>query len=247
VLLFVDAGSKAPWLAAHHTEFTGPFSGSRWRHAARHEMPAVPGVVFAKAMPLIGSRSSAGFGAGTPAFRRQVFLTAWKEEDHFHRFLDHQIARRLSAQARSSWWTLFEVTATRGSHYGTTPLAATGSRDGTFAALTLGRTRVKDLPRFLREGSRLGALLSGAPGLLAAYSAGVPLTGNCTVSLWDSEQDMVRFAYRDPDGHLKAVSPDPPILIEQLNARMVLRRLGGDWSSDSVFADRLTQLGTIDA
>jgi hypothetical protein len=96
--------------------------------------------------------------------------------------------------------------------------------------------------RFLREGARLRRFVHGAPGLVTAYSAGVPLTGNCTLSLWESEDHMLSFAYRDGAGHGRTVRRDPPILVEQLNARLRLRRLGGSWGRDTLHAERLARL-----
>src|SRR6185369_6148870 len=114
---------------------------------------------------------------------------------------------------------------------------------GPFAALTLGRVRSRSLPRFLREGARLESFVRPAPGLVTAVSAGWPPTGNCTISIWESEQHMLDFAYADVEGHGDTVRRDPPILIEQLNARLRVRRLGGDWGPDTMHQDRLAQLG----
>lgn len=47
----------------------------------------------------------------------------------------------------------------------------------------------------------MGPFIHGANGLVTAYSAGFPLTGTCTVSLWQSEEHVHRFAYGDPEGH----------------------------------------------
>lgn len=240
-MLSLDRHGRAPLLAAHVTDFRGVRSPVMWRRAARRQLSGVPGLVFAKAMPFIGSRSSAGFGAGVPAARRQVLLTAWRAQPDFEAFLAHPITERLAAQV-NSWWALFEVASTRGSHYGATPLSPTNASSGAFAVLTLGRTRSQDLLRFLREGARLGSYIRGAPGLITAYSAGVPLTGNCTVSIWESEEDMIRFAYRDTDGHGDTIRLNQPILAEQLNARMRLRCLGGSWHPRTLHAARLSRL-----
>jgi hypothetical protein len=113
---------------------------------------------------------------------------------------------------------------------------------GPFAALTLGRVRLRSLPRFLREGARLGSFTRQAPGLVSAVSAGWPPTGNCTISIWDSEQHMLRFAYGDVEGHGDTVRRDPPILAEQLNARLRVRRLDGSWGGGTMHPERLTRL-----
>jgi len=202
------------------------------------------GLVFAKAMPFIGSGASAGFDGGVPALRRQVLLTIWREEADFERFLGQPPAQRLAAEARYSWWSLFDVVSTRGSHNGSMPMASCGASvaDGPFAALTLGRVQPRSLPKFLREGARLGSFTRQAPGLVSAVSAGWPPTGNCTISIWESEQHMLRFAYGDVEGHGDTVRRDPPILAEQLNARLRLRRLSGGWGPGTMHPDRLTQL-----
>jgi hypothetical protein len=156
-------------------------------------------------------------------------------ETDFERFLGQPLAQRLATEARHSWWSLFDVVSTRGSHYGSAPLSSRDTvADGPFAALTLGRVRLRSLPRFLREGARLGPFPSQAPGMISAVSAGWPPTGNCTISLWESEQHMLRFAYGDVEGHGDTVRRDPPILAEQLNARLRVRRLGGSWNDDTM-------------
>jgi len=245
MLLHQDSHGGGTFVAAHLTDFASARKARRWRRSARRDLSATPGLVFAKALPFIGSGASAGFGGGIPALQRQVLLTAWRHETDFERFLGQPLAQRLAAEARHSWWLLFEVASTRGSHYGSKPLASReGSvADGPFAALTLGRVRLRSLPRFLREGARLGSFVRHAPGLVSAVSAGWPPTGNCTISIWESEQHMLDFAYGDAKGHGDTVRRDPPILTEQLNARLRVRRLGGDWGPDMMHPERLALLG----
>ncbi len=132
-------------------------SAWRWRRSARRRLPTTTGLVFAKAMPFIGSGASAGFGGGLPALRRQVLLTAWREATDFERFLDQPLVHRPATEARNSWWSLFDVVSTRGTHYGSAPLSSCEMAvDGPLAALTLGRVQLLSLPRFLREGVPAG-------------------------------------------------------------------------------------------
>jgi hypothetical protein len=243
MLLHQQINGSGSLLAAHVTDFTSPQMAWQWRRSARRRLSVTPGLVFAKAMPFIGSGASAGFGGGVPALGRQVLLTAWRREADFERFLGESLARRLATGARHSWWSLFDVVSTRGSHYGSAPLSSRDTvADGPFAALTLGRVRPRSLPRFLREGARLGSFTRQAPGLVSAVSAGWPLTGNCTISIWESEQHMLRFAYGDAEGHGDTVRRDPPILAEQLNARLRVRRLGGRWGGGAMHSERLSRL-----
>jgi hypothetical protein len=241
--LHQDSQGGGTLLAAHVTDFASTQAAWRWRRSARNHLPTAPGLAFAKAMPFIGSGASAGFGGGVPGLGRQVLLTAWRRETDFERFLDQPLMQRLATEARHSWWSLFEVVSTGGSHYGSAPLSG-GDKvaDGTFAALTLGRVRLRSLPRFLREGARLGSFTRQAPGLVSAVSAGWPPTGNCTLSIWESEQHMLGFAYRDVEGHGDTVRRDPPILAEQMRARLRVRRLDGNWGRGTMYPQRLTRL-----
>ena len=178
-----------------------------------------------------------------PALWRQVLLTAWRQETDFERFLGQPLTQPLATEATHSWWSLFDVVSTRGSHHGSAPLSSRDRlADGPFAALTLGRVRLRSLPRFLREGARLGPITRQAPGLVSALSAGWPPTGNCTISIWESEQHMLRFAYGDVEGHGDTVRRDPPILTEQLNARLRVRHLDGSWGHGTMHLERLAQL-----
>lgn len=243
MLLHRDVNGGGKLVAAHISEFASMHSAWRWRRSARRCLPTIPGLVFAKAMPFIGSGASAGFGGGPPALRRQVLLTAWREVTDFDRWLDQPLMQHLAIEARNSWWSLFDVVSTRGTHYGSAPLSSCEmTADGPFAALTLGRVRFSSLPRFLREGVRLGSFTHDARGLVSAVSAGWPPSGNCTISLWESEKDMLRFAYGDAEGHGDTVRRDPPILAEQLRARLRVRRIGGDWGSGTMYPERLAPL-----
>jgi hypothetical protein len=54
---------------------------------------------------------------------------------------------------------------------------------------------------------------------------------------------MLRFAYGDAEGHGDTVRRDPPILAEQLNARLRVRRLGGNLGNGTMmYPDRLAPL-----
>ena len=123
MLFQLDNRGGGTLLAAHVTDFASTKAAWRWRHSARLDVPATPGLVFANAMPFIGSGASAGFGAGMPALRRQVLLTAWRMEDDFELFLEQPLTQQLGA-ATHTGWAQFDVASTRGSHYRSTTLAS---------------------------------------------------------------------------------------------------------------------------
>ena len=87
MLLHQDNQGGGTLLAAHVSDFASTLTAWRWRRSARSKLPEAPGLVFAKALPFIGSSASAGLGAGLPGLRRQVLLTAWRRESDFEHFL----------------------------------------------------------------------------------------------------------------------------------------------------------------
>lgn len=170
----------------------------------------------------MGRRRDAGF-AGAPDPRRQVLLSSWADLAASDRF-DERIGG--DVQCRSRLRFAGAVYRASGSHFGRRPLRpSVDAPDGPIAALTLGRSSWASVVRFIRHGWRLAPSILAAPGLVTALSAGSPLTGNCTFSVWESQDAMLAFAYGAGSRHLRTVRARPPILAEQLNARMALLRL----------------------
>jgi hypothetical protein len=56
---------------------------------------------------------------------------------------------------------------------------------------------------------------------------------------------MLRFAYGDVEGHGDTVRCNPPILVEQLNARLRVRRFDGNWRRGAMYPERLAQLAAV--
>ena len=232
---------SAALLSVHVQQFSTPLARLRWRRDAELRLAQTPGQVFVKPMGFLGS--GGGFRLGSPALRSQVVFTGWQDADSFYR------ARGLpdgegSPAPSSIDWALCEIVATRGSHFGRRPLSVAGMTEAgdVFASLTLGRATGRRLPRFFLEGARVGRYTRDAPGMILAVSAGWPTTGNCTFSLWESERDMVAFAYRHVEGHIKTVERKPPVLCEQLNARMRLIDAGGHSARAIGMPDRSERL-----
>lgn len=101
MLLHEESRGGGTLLAVHITDFNSTLAAWRWRRAARRRLPEAPGLVFAKAMPFVGSGASAGFGGGVPALRCQVLLTAWRAEADLERFLDTRLPLRVYAVVES--------------------------------------------------------------------------------------------------------------------------------------------------
>lgn len=206
-----------------------------WRRALR---PA--GVSLLKVLSTPGARADGGFRLGGPAgMLRQVALAVWAGP-----------AGELPPPVGATAWTAtLRAFRARGSHHGHRPIvtAAGPPPGGTIAAITLGRSRLADLPRFVGHGVGLAASTLAAPGLITALTAGSPLTGNLTFSLWTSEQAMLDFAYGGDHrpSHAATVRAHgrSQILREQLNARLTPLHIDGTWDAASTpHADRLARL-----
>lgn len=179
-------------------------------------------LTFAKSVRAVASRGGFGRFPGDP--RRQITICVWRDQDAADRYRDSDLSPRIGAD----WSSALEVVRTRGDHDGLAPLTAVGeASEGPVAVLTLGRTAWRSLPRFAAHGSRLRAPLTSSKGLLFATSAGWPISGNMTFSVWTSESAMLDFAYRNQNEHARTASAYPPILTGQLNARMRIRATRG--------------------
>ena len=181
----------------------------------RARAPVLPGLVFAKRLLPIGSAASGGFGAGLPPLRRRVLLAVWEDLAAF--------------RPLGTWCAAGEAYATRGTFGGERRIAPAGPREpgGPISVIKLGRPTPRTLVRFLRRGEGLASHTRDAPGLITAVSAGIPLSGNLTFSLWESERAMTDFAYGRAADHRAVVRDRPPILAEQLNARLRPLRVEG--------------------
>jgi hypothetical protein len=218
----IDASTAGSVFGLWRLDFDSTYAAVRWRRKIRAPLARAPGIGFARILSSAGRNYDAGF-AGAPDPRRQILVSSWSDLAASDRF-DELIADGAGVGRR--WRFAGEVYRTTGSHFGRRPLRRSrDAPDGPIAVLTLGRTPGTHLVRFIRHGWRLAPIIRGAPGLITALSAGLPLTGNCTFSVWESEAAMLDFAYGPSARHLRTARARPPILSEQLNARMAPLRM----------------------
>lgn len=199
-------------------------------HVGRRR-PGGDGLVFAKPLLPIGGARSGGFGPGVPPVGDRACLAVWEDLAAYERAV------------AGGWSVALEACSARGSHRGRRPIAPTGERvrDAPMGVVTLGRATPRTLLRFLRRGSALAGPTRDAPGLITALSAGIPLTGNLTFSLWESERHMLAFAYGREATHRGTVGERPPILVEQLNARLRPLRIDGPSPRWALHPERLSR------
>jgi hypothetical protein len=191
-------------------------------------------------MTSFGRHGSAGFSPyGMADLRRVISILMWEEESALEDFLSGCALAHAWSECRWAWHTRAAPLRSRGSSRGHSPLpdlprsapGESASHGGPIAALTLGRTS-------WRHSLTLGRISPAAKpflrtdGLITAVSAGLPVHGNCTFTLWESEQAMQRFAYGQlPGDHRETIRQDQrrSVLIEQLSARFTPLRIEGSW------------------
>lgn len=221
--------AKARLLEVHVREFTSPLALARWRRAVRRAGQPEGCTLLRVLQPIAGGH---GFGTGPPPPRRVVVIGAWTSLQEARAWAGAAHGGTLHAQ--DGWHCRGLVHRAQGSHYGAQPLEADPSEDGVepIGVLTLGRCPPRQLPRFLVHGARIGARTRDAAGLLCSVSAGWPITGNMTFTLWQSERHMLDFAYGPaPHNHRPVARATPAILREQLNARVGPIEIEGRWDT----------------
>jgi hypothetical protein len=126
--------------------------------------------------------------------------------------------------------TMVPITS-RGRWAGQTPFEPSEGPAGTpVLAITRARLRLTQAPAFWRASRTVIETLGHQPGLLAAFGIGeAPLGFQGTVSIWRTAEDMVRFAYRQPE-HTTVVADTPRKrwYAEELFARFHVLDIEGD-------------------
>jgi hypothetical protein len=182
-----------------------------------------------------------------------VTLVVWEEQDALDAFLGETPLAKEWEQCPWAWHVRALPLQSRGTFRGSSPLAdiprsapeKAATSEGPIAVLTLGRTSWRTTAAFVRITPKAERFL-GTPGLITAVSAGLPVRGNCTFTLWESETAMQHFAYGQPPGaHRETIrrSHDRSVLLEQLSARFTPTRIEGRWNPSSTpNAEKLDKL-----
>lgn len=142
-----------------------------------------------------------GFGAPLgpwvlprPDFRRLALIAFWDDDGALDRFLtSHPLAPMLAG----GWSVRLAPLRAYGSWPGLDPDTPTSRKvehAGPTAAITLGRLRVSQAPRFFRASAKAEGAVLGAPGKIFATGVGRPPLVS-TVSLWESPEAIARYAY----------------------------------------------------
>jgi hypothetical protein len=184
--------SGQPIASVHVCDFTSVIASTRWVRRASSGLAQVPGARFAKVTTCFGTRGSAGFSLyGLPEVRRVIAILVWEEESALEEFLNRCPLAHAWSECRWAWHTRATPLQSRGSFRGHSPLSdlprcapnESASNSGPIAALTLGRTSWQHNLTLGRISPAAKPFLQ-TDGLITAVSAGLPVHGNCTFTLW---------------------------------------------------------------
>jgi hypothetical protein len=231
----------------HLAEFTSLRAALAWRRLLARTYGEVDGLLWAKALTMLGVGRRGGFAAGLPAMRRQLLIASWQSQAQFELFsAESPLAAAWDRDCSHAWHVLMHPTRTKGSFCGGIPFGQVSEdgRDGPISVLTLGRCRWRRLASFTREGMSLTTSILQADGLITAFTAGFPVTGNATFSLWEDTKSMLDFAYGQKGvGHRATVDRDSRlgILQEQITVRFLPCEIRGTWDAEMPCSNTLEQ------
>ena len=152
------------------------------------------------------------------AVGRLALIAFWDDDAAIDRFLDgHPLAAALSG----GWRVRLEPLRRWGEWPGLDDSVTTArhvDHEGPAAVLTLARTRVSQLPRFLRTSQKAEAEAVASPGMLWGTAlARPPYFATC--SLWESTRALSTYAYgRSRPAHHDAIEVDKAKPFHHLSA-----------------------------
>ena len=169
------------------------------------QLRRVPGLRFFK---LLGSGGTAGFGLW-PNLDRYGLLAVWDSAAAAATFESGALWADYQRRSREQWHLELQPLRAHGFWDGTNPFAAqlaeVGANprpyDGPVAVLTRAAIHWLKTPRFWRyagPGAEPLRALAEAPGMRVALGLGeLPVVRQATFSVWESEQAVQDYAYRD--------------------------------------------------
>ncbi|HEY2216712.1 MAG TPA: hypothetical protein VGH21_04395 [Solirubrobacteraceae bacterium] len=171
---------------------------------------------------------------------RVALFAAWDDDAALDRFMaDHPLAHAL----RSGWHTRLQATHTFGAW---PPLAALHGKeppmhdDEPAAALTIGRLRLSQAPRFLKAGAAAERLAANDPAMLRGTGLARPPALVATFSLWQTTAMMRAYAggTAGPE-HRNAVKSHGNRPFHHASAFIRFRPYGaqGEWDGENPLAD----------
>lgn len=190
------------------------------------------GLVFFK---LLGSGGKKGFSA-LPNFGTYVLICVWECEDQAKYFMQKSIFYLAYTNKSAEHFNIFLKSAeVHGKWDGGQPFqhATKIKNEQPVLVLTRAKIRFSKLISFWRRVEKVSQSLDQYDGL--AFSLGVgewPLIQQATLSLWNTQEEMLDFAYTNPK-HREMVLINKKMnwFSEELFARFAPYKIEGQWNS----------------
>lgn len=205
------------------------------------DLLAVKGLTYFK---LMGSGAGEGFSL-RPDFSVYCFLGIWENEAASSAFFEKAKPYLAFAKHSCEQWTIFGyATRARGLWSGQQPfeLYPELAQPGIKMALTRASIHWQKLPDFWRHVPATSRAIAAADGVLFSKGVGeLPLVQQATISIWESEEAMRQFAYKD-SGHREIVKKtvQRKWYKEELFASFYPYKTMGKWEGGDPIKDYLT-------
>lgn len=174
---------------------------------------------------LMGCGKNGGFNL-QPDWQMWVTLAAWKSREDFDRFYNSSfIALWWKKLAKEEWTILCEPLSSHGKWSGEEPfIASVQSNDvkyqGPVAVLTRATIRPLKVKSFWANVGKVAAIMGTSKGYVTSLSMGeAPFYLQATLSIWESMDDVVNFAYKSPE-----------------HAEVIRKTRTENWYSEELFA-----------
>ena len=197
----------------------------------QRDLKAIPGQTFYK---LMGSGRGSGFRP-LPDWSVYSLLQVWETEEAAEHFLARSTAMQRYREVAAESLTVFLRTLrANGAWSGRNPflpLVAPDPANPLRAVITRATIKASCLKKFWSYVPSSDRHLAGSPGLIFAKGIGeAPLVNMATFSLWENEEALRDYAYKD-EGHLGAIkrTRDYNWYSEELFSRFQPYRIVGTW------------------
>lgn len=158
-----------------------------------------PGLTFAK---LLGTGSGSTFAVTDADLTHWVVLAVWDAPQAAASFERSRLVQRWDAMSQERLRLVLEPFTSKGRWSGREPFGRPTGTAGTglVVALTRARLRPRLAPAFWRSVRPVSDELRRSPGLLLSLGIGeAPVGLQGTLSVWQTDEDLARFAYQQPE------------------------------------------------
>ncbi len=185
---------------------------------------------------LMGCGKNAGFSM-KPDWQLWATLAVWKDYQDLEHFQQHSWIADWWKKFSSDQWTLIcEPLTSHGQWTGKEPFKQTENSSGSnyagpVAVITRARIRPSKIKRFWSSVAKVASIMSESKGYVASFSMGeAPLYLQATLSVWESMDDVVNFAYHSAE-----------------HREVIKKTRDEDWYSEELFArfKPVASIGTI--